>query len=103
MTKQGPRLDDMAILSHLEALAHRLDIKVRYEGLQGETAFSTGGLCRIRNQHMIIVNEMASTKEKIQTLARALRRFDLKRVYIKPALRDLLEAARETENQGLKI
>ncbi len=87
-------MDEMAILSHLEALAHSLEIKVRYEGLEGETAFPTGGLCRIRNEHVIIVNERVPIREKIQTLAKALRRFDLNRVYIKPALRALLEEGR---------
>ncbi|MFH1241319.1 MAG: hypothetical protein V1689_03055 [Pseudomonadota bacterium] len=84
-------MDEMAILSHLEALAQGLEIKVRYENLEGETSFPSGGLCRLRNQQVIIVNERAPIREKIQTLAKALMRFDLNRVYIKPALRDLLE------------
>ena len=88
-------MDEAAILSHLEALAHSIQIKIRYENLEGETAFPVGGLCRIRNEHVIIVNERATIREKIRTLAKALRRFDLSQVYLRPALRDLLEEGRE--------
>ncbi len=90
-------MDEGVILSHLEALAHSLGIKVRYEDLAGETAFSAGGLCRIKNQQVIIVNERAPVREKTRTLAKALSRFDLNQVYIRPALRDFLEEEREAE------
>ena len=84
-------MDDNSILSHLEGLAHILEIEIRYEPLESETTFKSGGLCRVRDKRFIIVNEKASTREKVQIIAKALRRFDLSRVYLKPALRDLLE------------
>jgi len=84
-------LDDTTILGHLEALAHTLEVQVRYEPLEGESAFPSGGLCRIKDKKYIIVNERASTGEKVRTLSKALRRFDLSRVYLRPALRDFLE------------
>jgi len=89
--KQGSGLDDTTILGHLEALAHTLEIQVRYEPLESETTFPTGGLCRIKNKKYIIVNESASTGEKVRTLTKALRRFDLSQIYLKPAVRDFLE------------
>ena len=88
-------MDETALLGHLEALAHALGIDVRYESLEGDTAFSSGGLCRIKDKQFIIVNHRAPIGEKIQTLARALKRFDLSQVYIRPALRDLLEGVTE--------
>jgi hypothetical protein len=88
-------LDETALLGNLEALAHTLGIGVRYEPIEGEATFSSGGLCRIKDKQFIIVNDRAPVGEKIQTLARALRRFDLSQVYIRPALRDLLEGATE--------
>jgi len=84
-------LDDRVLLGHLEALAHTLGVEIRYETLEGETPFRSGGLCRVREKQFIIVNKVATTAEKVQTLARALGRFDLSRIYLKPALRDLLE------------
>jgi len=79
------------MLSHLEALAHSLGIQVRYECIEGETAFPSGGLCRIRNKHLVILNESATIEDKVHALARALKSFDLSQVYLRPALRDLLE------------
>jgi len=84
-------LDETVVLGHLEALAHTLGIQIRYEHIESETAFPSGGLCRIRDKQVIIVNAKATVGEKVQTLTRALRRFDLSNIYLKPALRDLLE------------
>ncbi len=84
-------MDETVVLGHLEALAHTLGIQIRYEVIESETAFPSGGLCRIRDKQVIIVNTKATVGEKVQTLTRALRRFDLSNIYLKPALRDLLE------------
>ncbi len=95
-------MDNTAIMSLLEELANTLGIQIRYEHLEGESTFSSGGLCRIMNKDIIIVNSMATTKEKVQTLAKALRRFDLSQIYLKPALRDFLENITEKEKPILK-
>ena len=84
-------MDEKVVLGHLEALAHTLGIQIRYEVIESETPFHSGGLCRIRGKQVIIVNTKASVGEKVKTLTRALRRFDLGHIYLKPALRDLLE------------
>ena len=88
-------MDETAILDHLEALAHTLGVEIRYERLEGETGSASGGLCRIRGKQVIIVNSEVRTGLKVRTLAKALRRFDLSREYLRPALRDLLEEAGE--------
>ena len=85
-------MDETVVLGHLEALAHTLEIQIRYEFIESETAFPSGGLCRIRGKQVIIINTKATVGEKVQTLTQALRRFDLSNIYLKPALRDLLEA-----------
>lgn len=84
-------MDETAVMGHLEALAHTLGIQIRYEYIESEIAFPSGGLCRIRDKQVIIVNTKATVEEKVQTLTQALRRFDLSNIYLKPALRDLLE------------
>ena len=84
-------LDEEAALSHLEALAHTLGIQVRYESLgAGRTPFRSGGLCRIRDKQVVLVDERANAGEKVRTLARALSRFDFNHIYLRPAVRDLL-------------
>ncbi|MEN6318391.1 MAG: hypothetical protein ABFD82_06505 [Syntrophaceae bacterium] len=84
-------MDDHTALSQLEGLAYQLGIHVRYEKIGEEDVKSAGGLCLVKGTHVIIINSKATTKDKIQTLAKALRNFDLNDVYIRPALRDLLE------------
>jgi hypothetical protein len=49
-------VDARTILGHLEALADQLGVEIRYEPMEGETALSPGGLCRIRGKQVIIVN-----------------------------------------------
>ena len=88
-------VDERAILGHLEALAESLGVEVRYEGMEGEAAFTSGGLCRVKDRYFIILNKAAAAGDKIQTLASALKRFDLSGVYLKPALRELIEQVPE--------
>ncbi len=91
-------MDEISAINHLEALAYSLGIQVRYEYLESEeTSFHSGGLCRVNGKPIIIVNSGAPSSDKVQTLAKALRRFDLSGIYIKPALRDLLEESSEWE------
>jgi hypothetical protein len=58
--------------------------------MEGDAGFSSGGLCRVRDKQFIIVNERSTEREKVKTLVQSLRRFDLSKVYVRPALRDLL-------------
>ncbi|MBN1275966.1 MAG: hypothetical protein JXA35_00640 [Deltaproteobacteria bacterium] len=85
-------MDGKRVRAGLEALADNLGIEVRHENLDPDMSFSHGGLCLIKNRPVIIIDKAASEKVKIKTLIQALRRFDLGRIYIKPALRDILEA-----------
>ena len=84
-------MDETALLVLLEELACGLGIAVRYEPMDKEAAFSSGGLCKIRGKPVVIVNQKAALPEKIKILARALNRLDLGQVYMKPALREFLE------------
>ena len=85
-------MDERSLLGQLEKLAHELSISVRYEPIESEETFSPGGLCRIKGEHVIIINGRATMPEKIYALARALKRFDLSQVYLRPALREFLES-----------
>lgn len=84
-------MDDKTLMAQLEELAENLAIEIRYEAIRKEGSFFTGGLCRLKGKDILIVNSEASMGDKIQALAKALRRFDLSRVYMRPALRELLK------------
>lgn len=82
---------DENLLRQLEELAENLDVKVRYEQLKKEGAFFPGGLCKVKGQDIIIINSKASIEDKIETMSRALRSFDLSQIYVLPAIRELLD------------
>ena len=86
-------MNDEVILSYLEELAEKLEILVRDENINIEESSSSGGLCRVEGKHVIILNSKSSVKEKIQVMIAALQQFDLRDMYIKPVIRELLEGS----------
>jgi hypothetical protein len=84
-------LDENTLLGQLEELAHSLGIEIRYEPLRRESSFFPGGLCRVKGEYVLILNATATTEDKIQTMAKAVNRFDLSRIYLRPGLREFLD------------
>ncbi|MFZ3057138.1 MAG: hypothetical protein WA098_10310 [Smithella sp.] len=89
-------MNDEVILNYLEELADKLEILVRDENINIEESSSSGGLCRVEGKHVIILNSKAIVKEKIQVMITALRQFDLRDMYVKPAIRELLDGDKES-------
>lgn len=77
------------VLEVLEALARKLDIRVRRESFRGE-----GGLCRVRGEQWIILNRTRTPGEQIEILARTLAPLELDGHFMPPRVRELIEAAR---------
>ena len=76
----------------LEALAQRLDVKVRYDArVPGE-----GGYCRIRSPPCVFVNSTLPASEQVHVLAQSLRAArgeeGVEAAYVRPDLRDLFES-----------
>jgi hypothetical protein len=92
MNPSGAGPDDRTLLLHMEEVASAIGLDIRYERLEGETSGFPGGLCRIRSKQVLILNSEATPREKVMALAGALRRFDLSRVYLRPAVRELLDS-----------
>ena len=88
MKKSGLNVD--SLLNQLEELAAGLDIKVRYEQIKKEGAFFPGGLCKVKGENILIINSKASKEDKVETLAKAVKSFDITNVYMRPALREFL-------------
>jgi hypothetical protein len=86
----GISMDDNTALSQLEELADKLGIPIRYEKIEDELT-GMGGLCRIEGNYILIIHSKAGVKEKVQIMIEGLRRFDLNDIYVRPALRELLE------------
>lgn len=81
---------------HLENLAEQLDISIRYENLAGSGLTAKSGLCRIKGRYFYIMDSSKSVFEKVRLLSRCLSEMDLEGVYVVPAIRKILEAARES-------
>ena len=84
-------VDENTLLSQLEELAHSLGIEVRYEPIKKDGSFYPGGLCRLKGECVLILNSSATLTDKVQTLAKAVNRFDLSQVYVRPGLREFLD------------
>ncbi len=85
------------MLEQLERLGSTMGISVRYEklGRDDDTAPIRSGLCRLKENRILIVDSRLSPAMRCQALAGELKRFDWSQVFVPPAVRRLLE---ESEN-----
>jgi hypothetical protein len=86
-------MDKEEIIEQLEELIRGFGIKIRYEPItfDDEITNVVGGLCKLRGEKLLIINSKSPMRDKIKTFAQALRSFDLDKIYIKPAIRALIE------------
>ena len=74
------------ILERFETLIQNLSIDLRYE--QGDFI---GGLCRVGSRDVLIINSKLPVNKKINVIANELSRLNLRQIYIRPLLRDIIE------------
>jgi hypothetical protein len=79
------------LLQHLEEIATRLGVELRYENLGISGMRTDGGYCRIGGRPLILINRADSRRRKILILARSLNRCDLNGIFIAPAVRRFIE------------
>lgn len=79
-------MEEALLLQDLETLAGALNVEIRYDDLDRR-----GGLCRYAGKACLILQQGLSVPERIDLLARALARFPLDDVFIRPHVRELLE------------
>jgi len=85
-------MNEATLLQHLEDIASRLGVELRYENLGQSGVRSAGGFCRVSGRPMILVNRKDSRRRKILVLARSLKKLDLEGIFIPPAVRKLIES-----------
>lgn len=93
-------MNDAVRLNLLQEVAEKLGIEVRHEEVKTEDAPSPGGLCRIAGKYVLIINAKATMKEKSLIMIEALRKFDLDSIYIRPAIRELLDGPLEDDTRA---
>jgi hypothetical protein len=89
-------MDENTIIEQLEELIKRFGVHIRHEAIkQDEDSINVvGGLCLLKGEYVLIINSkatLATLMDRIKTLATALKHFDLDQIYIRPALRELLD------------
>lgn len=83
-------LPDTFLLQHLETLAARLGVEVRYETLADDELTIQSGGCRVLGKNLILIETRRSPREKARILARELSRYDLEEHYLLPGVRDFI-------------
>ena len=90
MTRQtkGERL-----LERLVQAAEDLGMEVRYENIARPGY--PGGLCRVKDKWVVILNKGAPADEKVDALSAALASRDTDGVFLPPDVRELIEKSRK--------
>ncbi len=86
-------MDENALIEQLEELIRSFGVQIRREPIKQDEDLVkvVGGLCLLKGEYVLIINSKATTMERINALATALKHFDLDRIYLRPALRELLD------------
>jgi hypothetical protein len=103
-------MDEDTLLEQLEELIKSFGVQIRREPIKQDEDLVkvVGGLCLLRREYVLIISSRATTMERINTLATALKHFDLDQIYLRPVLRELLDKTPEQrpfnliDNQRLK-
>jgi len=82
------------LLQAMETLVRALGLECRYE--KGDFK---GGLCRVHDQKLVVLQKKESLENKIRTLAMGLGELDLKDVYVIPAIHELIDSVRKNPVQ----
>ena len=75
------------IYQEFEKLAESLEVKI----IQEKGNFK-GGYCLLEKEKVIVINKLKPLEQRIKALARAFSRLDISNIYMKPAIRDIIDS-----------
>jgi hypothetical protein len=90
---QSSRMDDQHLFDELLQAVEKLGVEVRMEAFQ-TPATKGGGLCILRGEKLVLIDQSAPLTDRICALARALSELGSETVYMAPEARELIEAIR---------
>jgi hypothetical protein len=79
------------IYQELIDLAEKLEITVSEQNLQKTGVKAKSGLCKVKNKYMFIMDKHKKINKKIEILSENLATIPHENIYIKPAVRELLD------------
>ena len=86
-------MDDQHLFEELLQAAERLGVEVRIEPFETPATMG-GGLCVVRGEKLVLIDQRAPLPDRIRALARALIELQSETVYMAPEARELIEAIR---------
>ena len=75
------------LFQEFEQLAEAVNIKI----IQGKGNFD-GGFCILEKEKIIVINKLKPIEQRVRALAHAFSQLDTSQIYIKPAIRGLIES-----------
>lgn len=90
-------MNETALLQHLEGIAEKLNLKVQYQNLRKLSIYSRGGLYRLKEEQVVLIETSLTLSEKIDTLADALSRFNLDDISMPPLVRKIIHGKKTAE------
>jgi len=86
-------MDENTIIDRLEELLEGFGVQIRREPIKQDEDLVkvVGGLCLLRGKYVLIINSKATMIDRINTLATALKHFDLDHMYLRPVFREILD------------
>ncbi len=76
-------MQNAELLSNLEEIVEQLGLELRWD--EGEF---TGGICRLGDRKILVMNRSLPTVEKIRVLCQNLAHTDLSKIFVLPAIRE---------------
>ncbi|MBN2343246.1 MAG: hypothetical protein JXX29_23015 [Deltaproteobacteria bacterium] len=79
-------------MSLLEKTARKLGLTIRYEPIfnNGEPWQSDGGVCRVQEEKLLIINSSAPADQRCHVILHALQAIELNDKFIPPIVRQML-------------
>jgi hypothetical protein len=90
-------MDDEHFFDELLRAAEKLGVEVRKEPFETPATMG-GGLCLVRGEQLVLIDQRAPLADRILALARALSELESEAVYMAPEARELVEAIRGSRN-----
>ena len=75
------------IFQEFEQLAEALNVKI----IQEKGNFK-GGYCLLEKEGIIVVNKLNPMVQRIRALAQAFSQMDISKIYMKPAIRSIIDS-----------
>lgn len=99
--QESSRMDNQHLCDDLLQAAEKLGVEVRIEPFETPATMG-GGLCVVRGEKLVLIDQSVSLPDRILVLARALAELESETVYLAPEARELIEAIQGNRNPHIE-